>query len=170
MKNIPCQINKIYFAVSCNEHSVVIPTGCFLFRMDVYSKNSMTTRWMLVHIMCAYCAISEAYSIIEFLHVICLWRVVIMIVQYKFYIHIVPSSSTATRSSNSSHSIEKRLSTTNALLFLFHLTLRFDLLGPGFNKSITYKDTKVKTYQLWELCKVILWYINTENKNVTFSL
>ena len=72
----------------------------------------------------------------------------IMIGQYKSYIHIVPSSSTATRSSNSSHSIEKRLSTTNALLFLFHLTLRFDLLGPGFNKSITYKDTKVKTYQL----------------------
>ena len=71
-----------------------------------------------------------------------------MISHYEFLIHIVPSSSTATRSSNSSHSIEKRLSTTKALLFLFHLTLRFDLLGPGFNKSITCKITKVETYQL----------------------
>ena len=50
-----------------------------------------------------------------------------------------PSSRTPTRSSSSAHSMEKRLSTTKARVFLFHRTPRLTLLGPGLRRSITYR-------------------------------
>ena len=47
------------------------------------------------------------------------------------------TSSTATRSSSSPHSMLNRLSTTKARDLLFHRTVRLDRLAPGFSKSIT---------------------------------
>ena len=52
-------------------------------------------------------------------------------------VRIKCTSKTATKSSSSPHSILKRLSTTNARDLLFHLTVKFDLLAPGFKRSIT---------------------------------
>ena len=52
---------------------------------------------------------------------------------------LIPSSSTASKSSNSSQSIVNRFSTKNPLDFLDHRTAKGFRAVPGFKRSITFK-------------------------------
>ena len=110
-----------------NTAHVVVLAGRLLLAVDVDGQDGVTSAAVVIHVVSPYRPILET-----------------LLTMVNEFISLYPSfhdltSSTATRSSSSPHSMLNRLSTTKARERLFHLTVRLDRLAPGFNKSITLK-------------------------------
>ena len=111
-----------------NTAHVVVLAGRLLLAVDVDGQDGVTPAAVVIHVVSPNSPILE--TLLAVLNKISFSPLL--------FFHDL-TSSTATRSSSSPHSMLNRLSTTKARERLFHLTVRLDRLAPGFNKSITLK-------------------------------